>query len=187
MLSARRIGTETSGITLVEMVAAIAIVAIMSTMAVWTGAGFLKSARTAKVAREIVDTAALARERALARYEVWRVRFVISVGSPIAQSFVVESCNLDPGQSGETSCMSETEWTQQGQPHLVEDGTVILLQTDVSGNPITQLRFDRNGRFLSSANVDMHVCVSGKTAGQSVCRSVAKTVTVLKGSGLIRF
>lgn len=169
------------------MVAAVMILAVMSTMAVWTGAGFLKSARTSKVARDIVDTASLARERALARYEAWRIRFVTAAGSPIAKAFVVEACGLGAGQSGETSCTSEAEWEQQGQPHLVENGTVILLQMDGGGNPITKLRFDRNGRFLSSSDVTTQVCVSAQVAGQPVCRSVAKTVTVLRGSGLIRF
>lgn len=171
---------DQSGVTLLEVVIAVAILALVSGLATLAGVGFLNSSKTSKARTEFADSVSLTRESAIARYERWRIRFIPHpvAGSGIIRTYVLESCPLPVGNPG-TACTDDLEWTEQQRVHLAPG--IGLVTT------VTTITFDRTGRFMDSDS-NFEICPVIKNEDNSeVCRTGphARTVRIRQFSGII--
>jgi prepilin-type N-terminal cleavage/methylation domain-containing protein len=169
------------GFTLVEMTVSVAILALMSSMAVLAGVGFVTSSRISRVANQFADQAALARERSIARYEQWRIRFNTPPGGAAIRSYVVESCQLPVGTPGS---ICPGPWVVQTTIQL-ENGTGLIVVNKANA-PETDLIFDRSGQFLT-ATTEITICGTVTSGGADTCRpkSTKRLVRIRSFSGII--
>lgn len=174
------------GTTLFELLLSVAVLSLISSLAGLSAVGFVSSARAAKEASGLADGISQARERAIGRYERWRIRFLPNPapGSTVVRSYVLESCPVPVGAAGPV-CDSDSDWTVQAT-HEVEPGTGLLVPS--SGGDFVRLTFDRTGLFLNVSDVQIQVCrVATQTDGAQVCRSggSVRLVRVRQYSGII--
>ncbi len=174
------------GYLLVEIVLAVGILALLTGLAAISVRGVVSSYRVSRVTHQLADHISMARERAIARYEVWRIKFIRSGGSPAVTAYVIQSCSLGIGQSGSTHCKSESGWTDHRYVAL-ERGTGLDVPVTGKGEPIS-LRFDRTGRLLRSEDTPIAVCLLMKGPnGEEVCRPgpAARIILIHRWSGAV--
>lgn len=173
---------EQQGYTLVELVVALAMAALLSTLAVMSGMGIVTSFRMSKVASGFADSVSLARTRAVARYEQWRITFPnISGGTEVVTRYTVESCVLPVGAAGSV-CTGP--WTEKVRITLEP---TVGLKVPLSGGQPVSLYFDRTGLFLGSST-DIGVCRTTTTdAGDVICLpgSTGRLIRIHGFSGIV--
>lgn len=171
------------GHTAAELAAALTIIALLSSMAILGGVGFISSAKKSKAASEFANNVSIARTKAISRYEQWRINFPTpAAGSDVVTSYTVESCTLAVGTPG-TICSGP--WVQQGQPVELEPG--MGLKIPLSGGVPEPLYFDRTGLFLGSTT-EIQVCQATTDAmGVRICRpgSTGRLIRIRGFSGII--
>lgn len=175
------------GVSVVELVVSLFLIALMSALAVLAGVGFVRSARISKEASRFADSVSLAREKAVGRYEQWRVVFPGAGGGDIVTSYGLESCEMPPedlGLSPDAPCPGP--WTPQGAP--VELMSAIGLKVPlVNGQPVV-LTFDRTGRLLNNTSTEIAVCNLVKSStGALICQpgSTGRLIRIREFSGII--
>lgn len=136
-----------SGLTLVETVVTLAIIALMAGMAVFSGSSMIRSAERSQAMSKLTDDLAVARMSAIARSETWRIRFDAPQppGSTVVRSWIVEY--RKPGDS---------TWTTYGETYTLGDG--LGLEVPIEGGLPVTLQFNRFGRFGRGENTYLTVC-----------------------------
>lgn len=174
---------DQQGLTLIEMVVTLAILALVSGMAALAGVGIIGSARIAAAANQLVDNLSYAREYAIARYAQQRIRFLPAPGSEVVFSYVLEACAVSDPFSA--ACLDESEWVIQ--EHFAADPGSGLKVPLTGGSPVI-LHFDRNGRLLNTSDVEIQVCrvVTG-SGGIASCKEGAhqRSIRIRKFSGIV--
>jgi prepilin-type N-terminal cleavage/methylation domain-containing protein len=171
------------GLSLVELVVVVALIALFSGMAMLSGTHLIMSSRMSKAASAMADSVSLSRQNAIGRYEQWRIQFVPNPipGSQIIHGYLLESCPLavsDPG----SACTGG--WTTQREVHL--DGGLGLLPV-AGGAPVVTLVFDRTGQFLGSTT-EIRICIVVKDAyGAELCQagSIGRLIRVHAFTGFV--
>lgn len=175
---------DTSGYTLLEMLVVLGLISLTASLAWLSGGGLINSSRLSRNTTALVDDITLARTRALARYEQWRVRFPPPlVNADAIQEYYVESCFLTVGTPG-LPC--GPTWAIERHV-MATDGLAMMVQ--VGGLPATSLTYDRTGFLLEPATT-ITVCRSAlNELGGLVCRpgSTARIVQIKAFSGAVDY
>jgi prepilin-type N-terminal cleavage/methylation domain-containing protein len=163
------------GFSLVEMVVALAILTLVSSLAVWSATSLLAGAKMSREASRVADNVSLARERAIARSEQWMVEFPTPIGSSLViTSYTVKSC---PARTSSCAPNSATDWSTK-QRVTAEPGMGFkVTDPDWSLGPV-QVIADQTGSLRPNrgASVTVQVCpVTQDSSGAMACRSSGGT------------
>ncbi|MDB4896524.1 MAG: hypothetical protein JWN15_2786 [Firmicutes bacterium] len=174
---------DENGLTLIELVVVVALIALLSGIATLSSVHLLMSSRMSRAASAMADSVSLSRQNAIGRYEQWRIQFVPNpiAGSQVFHSYLLESCPLTVSAPG-AACAGG--WTTQREVDL--DGGLGLLPA-AGGAPVATLVFDRTGQFLGSTT-EIRVCIVAKDAnGAEICQvgSIGRLIRVHGFSGFV--
>lgn len=166
------------GITLVELVAAMGIIAVMTALAVLASGRFLQASQIEQTAARLVDDIAIARMEAIAKSQTWRIRFEdpAVAGSTVARRYYVESCATNP-------C---AVWVEEGRYELQPS---LGLQVPLHSHSFIELHFSKNG-FYDGPTRLLQVCkVDVQTDGTETCQpgSIGRSVRILGNTGVIEY
>lgn len=177
------------GVSLVEVVVSVAMLALMAALATISGAGFLESARLSRVASQFADNVSIARENAMAKYERWRIRFLpVAAGSDLARIYVLERCGVPVGGFDCNQAWA-LERTVQIEPGIAMRIPVVPPPTNV----MTALTFDRTGQHLSDFSppvpvIEIEICKARTDPGGTLaCRpgTTGRLIRIRTFSGII--
>lgn len=165
-----------SGVTLVEVTVALAVIALMTSLAMLSGSAIIRSGQASRAASRLLDHIAIARMSAVAETREWRIRFddPTPPGSAVVQGYTVESCPVN-------SCAT---WTEEDTYEL-QDGLGIQVLFN-GGKPI-KLQFNPDG-FYSGPTTEISICqIQVNPGGIETCKSgsAGRTIRIHGNTGVI--
>lgn len=164
-----------SGVTVVEMLVVIAVIALTASLALLSGSGVIRSSQASRAASRLLDHIAIARMSSVAQTATWRLRFDTPIsGSTVVRGYTVESCSASP-------CAS---WIEQDRYEL-EDG--LGLAVPFSGSIPDPLQFKPDG-FYDGGTVEISICrVKTYSGGVEACQSgyAGRTIRIHANTGVI--
>lgn len=150
-----------SGVTLVEVVVALAVIALAASLAMVSGAAIIRSGQASRATSRLLDHIAIARMSAVAQTAKWRIRFdVPPPGSTVVRGYTVESCAV-------SSC-SGGSWVERAR-YVLQDQ--LGLAVPFSGSTPDHLMFNPDG-FFPNPTTEISVCrIQVGAGGVETCQS----------------
>lgn len=166
-----------SGVTLVEVMVALAVIALTASLAMVSGSAIIRSGQASRATSRLLDHIAIARMSAVAQTAKWRIRFdAPPPGSTVVRGYTVESCAVSPCSGG--------SWAERARYELQDQ---LVLQVPFSGGNPDPLMFNPDG-FFPNPTTEISVCrVQVGVGGVETCQSgsVGRTLRIHGNTGVI--
>jgi prepilin-type N-terminal cleavage/methylation domain-containing protein len=141
------------GASLVELIAVIAIIGVLTGLAAIGARAFIASARRSRATTQVADALALARARAVSKSQLWQVVMVKDVTTGLVRSLLLQTCPLAAGTPATGACTSGWRDDTKG-PVTFEPLTGLRLPGSTTTIVILFDRLGQAYRFDDGSRVD---------------------------------